>query len=152
MYFRTVDPKRKLRGAAIKEEPQEEQPVQEAQPATRKRTRRSSAAEATPPSAGTKRSRRLGRAANKPDWASLTHAGLVKQVNVDREPSRVCPNLQEHGHFFCSECGEVTDIEFKQDCKAKQITKLPKGTVVEQLVVSLKGTCPSCAKEHQKNN
>ena len=83
---------------------------------------------------------------------TLTHAGLVKQVNLDREPSRYCPNLKEHGHFHCSDCGEVSDIEFKQGCKAEQLTKLPKGSVVAQLDVSLKGTCPDCAKKQQNNN
>ena len=82
---------------------------------------------------------------------TLTHAGLVKQVNLDREPSRYCANLKEHGHFHCSHCGEVSDIDFKQGCKAKELTKLPKGTVVDQLDVSIKGTCPSCAKKIQNN-
>ena len=82
---------------------------------------------------------------------TLTHAGLVKQVNLDREPSRYCANLKEHGHFHCSHCGEVSDIDFKQGCKAKELTKLPKGTVVDQLDASIKGTCPSCAKKIQNN-
>ena len=83
---------------------------------------------------------------------TLTHAGLVKQVNVDREPSRYCANLQEHGHFFCSDCGEVADIELKPGCKANQIMRLPRGTIVEQLDVALKGTCPACSKGRQANN
>jgi Fe2+ or Zn2+ uptake regulation protein len=83
---------------------------------------------------------------------TLTHAGLVKQVNLDREPSRYCPNLKEHGHFHCSDCGEVTDLEFKQGCSAKQLTRLPEGSIVEQFEVSLKGTCPNCSKKNQNNN
>ena len=83
---------------------------------------------------------------------TLTHAGLVKQVNVDREPSRYCANLQEHGHFFCGGCGEVSDIDLKSGCQAKQIMKLPRGTTIEQLEVSVKGTCPACSKKNQSNN
>ena len=44
---------------------------------------------------------------------TLTGAGLVKQVNVDRSPSRYCPNLDDHGHFHCTGCGTITDINFK---------------------------------------
>ena len=83
---------------------------------------------------------------------TLTHAGLVKQVNLDREPSRYCPNLQEHGHFHCTDCGEISDIDFKPGCKSCQLTELPEGSVVEQLDVSIKGTCPACAKKKQNNN
>ncbi|MFT4550613.1 MAG: Fe2+ or Zn2+ uptake regulation protein [Verrucomicrobiales bacterium] len=83
---------------------------------------------------------------------TLTHAGLVKQVNFDREPSRYCPNLAEHGHFHCTDCGEVADIEFKHGCKARELTKLPKGTIVEQLDIAIKGTCPACSKKRQNNN
>ena len=83
---------------------------------------------------------------------TLTHAGLVKQVNVDREPSRFCANLKEHGHFFCSDCGEVSDIDLKEGCKANQIMKLPRGTIVQRLDVALKGTCPSCSKKKQNAN
>ena len=83
---------------------------------------------------------------------TLTHAGLVKQVNVDREPSRYCANLQEHGHFHCSSCGEISDIDFKPGCKANQLTKLPAGTVVDQLDISIKGVCPTCARKAQNQN
>ncbi len=32
---------------------------------------------------------------------TLTECGLVRHVNLDRAPSRYCPNLEPHGHFFC---------------------------------------------------
>lgn len=41
---------------------------------------------------------------------NLVGCGLVRQVNIDREPSRYCPNLKEHAHFHCKESGRVYDI------------------------------------------
>src|SRR5450432_2952711 len=44
---------------------------------------------------------------------TLTGCGLVKSVNHDREPSRYCPNLKEHAHFFCTGCGTVADVPLR---------------------------------------
>jgi len=75
---------------------------------------------------------------------TLTHSGLVKQVNLDRGPSRYCPNLKEHGHFHCESCGSVSDVDL---CEAPEAAlSLPRGTVVNRLDISLRGLCPRCAK------
>lgn len=75
---------------------------------------------------------------------TLTHSGLVKQVNLDRGPSRYCPNLKEHGHFHCEGCGHVTDIELRDEPAAA--LALPRGSVVSRMEISLRGLCPACAK------
>lgn len=77
---------------------------------------------------------------------TLTHAGAVKQVNVDREASRFCPNLEPHAHFFCSECEEVFDIGLKSRASATTPWQLPDGTEVENLEVTMKGKCPGCSE------
>ena len=82
---------------------------------------------------------------------TLTHAGVVKQVNVDREASRFCPNLQPHAHFFCSECQEVFDIGLKTRATATTPWQLPDGTEVDQLEVTMKGKCPSCSNQDAGN-
>ena len=75
---------------------------------------------------------------------TLTHSGLVKQVNLDRGPSRYCPNLKEHGHFHCESCGHVTDVELRDTPGAA--LALPRGSVVSRMDISLRGLCPACAK------
>ena len=75
---------------------------------------------------------------------TLTHSGLVKQVNLDRGPSRYCPNLKEHGHFHCEACGSVSDVDL---CEAPEAAlSLPRGSIVSRLEISLRGLCPKCAK------
>ena len=75
---------------------------------------------------------------------ALTQSGLVKQVNLDRAPSRYCPNLNDHGHFHCEQCGAVADVEF--DGPAGAALELPRGTIVSRMEVSIRGLCPKCAK------
>jgi Fur family peroxide stress response transcriptional regulator len=82
--------------------------------------------------------------------------GLVKAVHVDREPTRYCANLQEHGHFHCTECGHISDIEFSDS--REQGWTLPSGFLVTQHDVSLRGLCAECATnvktsslKHSKN-
>ena len=75
---------------------------------------------------------------------TLTHSGLVKQVNLDRGPSRYCPNLKEHGHFHCEGCGSVSDVDLCDSPEAA--LSLPRGAVVNRMDISLRGLCPKCAK------
>ncbi len=75
---------------------------------------------------------------------TLAGAGLVKQVNLDRAPSRYCPNLDDHGHFHCTSCGAISDVDFKDGPQHSRL-RLPRGSVVSQIDVAIKGLCPECA-------
>jgi Fur family peroxide stress response transcriptional regulator len=81
---------------------------------------------------------------------TLTQSGLVKQVNLDRGPSRFCPNLKEHGHFHCEKCGRVFDVDLLEAPGAA--LALPRGAVVNRLDISLRGLCPRCAKSAKPEN
>ncbi len=72
---------------------------------------------------------------------TLTHSGLVKQVNLDRGPSRYCPNLKEHGHFHCEGCGTIYDVDLPEAAM-----QLPRGYTISRMEVSLRGKCPACSK------
>ena len=81
---------------------------------------------------------------------TLTDAGLVKQVNLDREPSRYCPNLHEHAHFFCMNCGAVQDIAPASDDGGLCGWRIPAGNRVEKMEVAMRGLCKSCAAEQAR--
>lgn len=72
---------------------------------------------------------------------ALVKCGLARQVTVDRGATRFCPNMQEHVHFYCEECGGVFDLDFPR-------TKLsiPKGFKAERFDVAIHGRCPACGK------
>jgi len=75
---------------------------------------------------------------------TLTHIGAVRQVNLDREATRYCPNLNPHAHFYCTSCHEVADVRLEDGCEADSPWKLPEGTRVEEIEVTMKGLCPAC--------
>lgn len=81
---------------------------------------------------------------------TLTECGLVRQVNLDRAPSRFCPNLENHGHFFCQNCGAVFDVALRESAKLAGAFKLPRRAVVSHHEVSLRGLCGDCASKKSK--
>ena len=77
---------------------------------------------------------------------TLSDCGLVKSVNHDREPSRYCPNLNEHAHFFCTACAAVTDIPLRSNQQPRDIWDVPADVLIEQSEVAFRGLCPKCAQ------
>jgi Fur family peroxide stress response transcriptional regulator len=73
---------------------------------------------------------------------ALVQNGLVKQVNLQRAPTRYCPNLQEHSHFFCERCSSVFDVE----APPASDWKLGADFQVSQAEITFKGLCPDCNK------
>jgi len=87
---------------------------------------------------------------------TMVGSGLVKAVHVDREPTRFCANLHEHGHFHCTGCGHIADIEFSRKGAsappappAPKGWKLPEGYLVTHQDLTLRGLCPDCASGKQ---
>ena len=76
---------------------------------------------------------------------TLTHNGLVKQVNLDRSPSRYCPNLDDHAHFHCESCGHISDIAIKDPLALEAGLSLPAGSEVHRTEIAIRGLCPACA-------
>ena len=76
---------------------------------------------------------------------TLTDAGMVKQVNIDREPSRYCPNLHQHAHFFCTHCGSVQDVAPAETDGGLLGWRIPEGNRVDKLEVAMRGMCKRCA-------
>jgi Fur family peroxide stress response transcriptional regulator len=75
---------------------------------------------------------------------TLVDCGLAKQVNVEREATRYCPNLSEHGHFLCESCGIVSDIPVVKDGSISRFLKIPARATVTHSEITLRGVCPAC--------
>ena len=69
----------------------------------------------------------------------LVEHNAIKQVNFERESSRYCPNLREHGHFHDTNSGQIHDITFKPGIHLADILELPPGTSIEQYEITLRG-------------
>lgn len=74
----------------------------------------------------------------------LVDCSLVKQVNRDRESSRYCGNLREHGHFYCEKCGSVHDIDLAPPALTQLAPKREAGFTVEHFDINFRGVCPRC--------
>ncbi|HSP42559.1 MAG TPA: transcriptional repressor [Luteolibacter sp.] len=70
---------------------------------------------------------------------ALVQHGVIRQVNFERESSRFCPNLREHGHFHDAETGVIHDIDFKPGATLADVLDLPAGAVVEDIEITLRG-------------
>jgi Fur family peroxide stress response transcriptional regulator len=73
---------------------------------------------------------------------ALVKCGLARQVTLDRGATRFCPNMHEHGHFYCDACGTVFDV----DLPARAMP-LPKGFKAGHFDIAIHGTCPDCGRE-----
>jgi len=76
---------------------------------------------------------------------ALTASHLVKHVNLDRAPSRYCPNTEPHAHFFCTVCGAVFDVPLA--ARPEETWALPKKTVVTNVEITLRGICSQCIRK-----
>ena len=74
---------------------------------------------------------------------ALVKCNLVRQVNLDRGATRYCPNMKDHFHFYCDECGRMFDIDSGKFVQSAHI-KLPKGFTMKHCEISLRGICPEC--------
>ena len=82
---------------------------------------------------------------------TLTGADAIRQVNIDREASRFCPNLQPHAHFYCTGCDSVFDINPANGAEPSSVWALPDGCRVEEMHVAMRGVCGTCPKCGQEN-
>ena len=76
---------------------------------------------------------------------ALVECGLVRQVQLDRGATRFCPNMREHGHFYCDACGRVYDVDLPG--KPRTDVTLPRGFKAQRFEIAIHGTCPDCAKK-----
>ena len=76
---------------------------------------------------------------------TLVECGLVKQVNVERDATRYCPNLTEHGHFMCERCGKIFDVPLgSTDKRIEPTWDVPAGFTVTHSDITLRGVCWDC--------
>jgi Fe2+ or Zn2+ uptake regulation protein len=74
---------------------------------------------------------------------ALVQHGIIRQVNFERESSRYCPNLSEHGHFHDAVTGVIHDIDFKPGVSLADVLELPAGAVVQDVEITLRGQISS---------
>jgi|SRR6185312_1381271 len=75
---------------------------------------------------------------------ALVKCGVVRHVNLERSATRYCPNMKEHCHFYCDECGLIFDVDFAAHGERGGL-QIPDGFKVKQYDISIRGVCRDCA-------
>ena len=82
---------------------------------------------------------------------TLVQCGLIRQVNLERAPTRYCPNLHEHAHFHDDATGRVHDIELPADTLKQLRELLPPGFAATSVELAFRGSADA-ASEALKGN
>ena len=75
---------------------------------------------------------------------ALVQCGLVRQVQLERGATRFCPNMEEHCHYYCDECGTVFDVALTGN---SAVVPRPKGFKIDHYEIAVHGLCADCAKK-----
>jgi|TARA_Y100000022_G_C13246967_1_gene375256 Fur family peroxide stress response transcriptional regulator len=70
---------------------------------------------------------------------TLVGCGLVRQVNLDRSPTRYCPNLTPHAHFKCIKSGKIYDVQIDEDTLSRMHSLVPEGFEAENIDLCFSG-------------
>lgn len=71
---------------------------------------------------------------------TLVHCDLIKQVHLERESTRYCPNLAEHAHFHDNDSGQVYDVQLDKAMIAQLAALLPAGFTVSSIDITFRGS------------
>jgi Fur family peroxide stress response transcriptional regulator len=75
---------------------------------------------------------------------ALVKSGLARQVQLERGATRFCPNMHEHGHFHCSDCGMIYDVNLPHELPSVAV---PRGFRADGFDVTIHGLCAECTKK-----
>lgn len=75
---------------------------------------------------------------------ALVKCGLARQVTVERGATRFCPNMMEHGHFHCSACGIIYDVDLPHELPC---VAMPRGFKALRHDVTIHGICADCSRK-----
>jgi Fur family transcriptional regulator, peroxide stress response regulator len=77
---------------------------------------------------------------------ALVACGLVRQVHLERGAARFCPNMEEHCHYYCDQCGAVFDVTLPTDVPA---LPHPRGFKVDHFEIAVHGHCANCSNQRK---
>lgn len=80
---------------------------------------------------------------------ALFRAGLLRIVTIDAEEQHFDADTTDHGHFHCTQCGELFDFELPADTMRQCV---PAGFQIELFDVYATGICPRCQSTNHKKS
>jgi Fur family transcriptional regulator, peroxide stress response regulator len=71
---------------------------------------------------------------------ALIQCGLIRPVNFEREPTRYCPNLNDHAHFHDTLTGEIRDVELPPELFEQLKALLPPDVAAASIELNFRGS------------
>lgn len=71
---------------------------------------------------------------------TLVQCRLVRQVNLERAPTRYCPNLHAHAHFHDEATGQIHDVDLPGELTARLHEILPAGFNATTIDLTFRGS------------
>ncbi len=96
-----------------------------------------------------KLSRRIPEVSRTTVYRSLemfTELGLIKRVEHPDAAARFDPNVSEHHHFLCTNCGGLSDLPAGALRGVRRLAYVGKGKhTAEEISVLVRGSCDDCS-------
>ena len=70
---------------------------------------------------------------------TLVQCSLIRQVNHERGPTRYCPNLRPHAHFYDEQTGATMDVELPPTLLEELKNILPAGYSAGAVEITFRG-------------
>jgi Fur family transcriptional regulator, peroxide stress response regulator len=70
---------------------------------------------------------------------TLVQCNLIKQVNHERGPTRYCPNLAPHAHFYDEQTGATVDVDLPPELLAELKAILPPALQASAIEITFRG-------------
>ena len=77
---------------------------------------------------------------------TLVQCQLIRQVNLERAPTRYCPNLHQHAHFHDETTGQIHDIDLPIELMAQLHDVLPAGFNASSVELTFRGDAAGTAQ------
>jgi Fur family transcriptional regulator, peroxide stress response regulator len=74
---------------------------------------------------------------------TLAQCNLIRQVNHERGPTRYCPNLQPHAHFYDEQTGATYDVDLPPTVLDQLKSLLPTGFNAAAVEITFRGKTQS---------
>ncbi len=72
----------------------------------------------------------------------LSSSGIIKTITIEEQQARYDACTDLHGHFLCSDCGDVYDFDI-----SLPDSRLPEGFQVTTQEVYYTGSCQKCCQK-----
>lgn len=75
----------------------------------------------------------------------------ISKLNLPNEPARYDFRTDNHGHFKCSSCGDIFDIEYEEGFISYDKLVANNGFSITSVEVTFQGLCNNCQKKLRRS-